>query len=102
MHRYMNTVFGLPDRLYRSPEEIRCEMAKVRSGINKINEELNIRSLLLDMCVLDGEETPEQIVIALSEALSTAEEAIFELRELHSELEMLEEELREVRCELRI
>ena len=102
MHRYMNTAFGLPDRLYRNPEEIRSEMSRVRSGINKINEELNIRSLLLDMCAPEGGESPEEIVKALSEALSTAEEAIFELRELHSELEVLEEELREVRCEMRI
>ena len=100
MHRYMNVTFGVPDRLYRSPAEIRREMDEIRSGILKINDGLNIRSLLLDVYAPDGKETPEELVRALSEALCTAESAISELQELYLELEMLDEELREVKCEM--
>ncbi len=100
MHRYMNVTFGVPDRMYRSPTEIRREMDEVRSGILKINDGLNIRSLLLDIYAPDGNESPEELVKALSEALTTAESAISELEGLYSELEMLDEELREVKCEM--
>ena len=100
MHRCMEEVYGLPERLYRSPVEIRREMDGVRSGIERINEGLNVRSLLLDIYEPEGDESPEELVAALTSALDAAEEAIMELNGLYGELEMLEEELRVVRCEM--
>lgn len=102
MRRPQNDIFGIPKALYRSPLEIRRDMQDINERIKEINEKTNLRSLLFDMLVDSGEESPKRTVEALSEALGEAEEALSKLRELEEELLDLESELREVKCELGI
>lgn len=99
MYRSSDTVFGLPARIYREPDEIRLDIYEVKRSIEKINSRLNIRGLMLDM-VTEEELSPSEVVTALESMLAEAEDALFQLKELKRELAVLEEELYEVKCEL--
>jgi hypothetical protein len=89
---------GVPTRIYRTLGEIRRDINVIRERIESTDEQLNIRSLLLE--VLSGAEysTPELLIPELYEAIAEAKSALSSLTKLKEELLVLEEELEETRC----
>ena len=89
---------GVPTRIYRSLGEIRRDINRIKEGIVVTNDQLNIRSLLLE--VLSGAEysSPELLIPELYEAIAEAKDALSVLTGLKEELSTLEEELEETRC----
>lgn len=103
MYRGYDDDFGLAPRIYRAPDEIRLDIYEAKLAIEKINERLNIRELMLGIISEGGEEmSPEELVLSLEEMVSEAEAALAELNKLNAELSNLEEELYEVKCEIGI
>ena len=100
MYRSSNADFGLPPRLYRTTEEIRCDISSLKSKIKEVNDRLNIRNFLVDLIADAEEREPEIAVRFLEDALTEAEEALVQLSEFKEELLLLEDELYEVRCAL--
>ncbi len=100
MYRGYDDEFGQAPRIYRSPEEIRLDIYEAKLAIEKINDRLNIRSLMFEMLSNEEDLPPSKLVSALENMLSEAEEALRELTNLNEELSMLEAELYEVKCEI--
>jgi len=103
MYREYETMWGIPDRIYRSPLEIKRQINSVKLKISEINERLNVRTLLLDMAdrARCDEGEPSYWIPELSEALREAEAAYGELVMLRGELDALREELEETVCAIR-
>ena len=102
MYRACDGEYGRGARIYRSPEEIRLDIYEAKLAIEKINERLNIRSLIFEMISEKEEMSPEELVSTLEDMLSEAESALSELSALNDQLSELEEELYEVKCEIGI
>ena len=98
MYRSYDTVNGMPPRIYRTPGEIRRDIAEISEKIELTNDMLNIRALLLDMLISERTDSPEKLIFDLEEAISEAREALANMKKLEEELSLLEEELEEVRC----
>ena len=74
MYRGFDDDFGLAPRIYRAPDEIRLDIYEAKLAIEKINERLNIRELMLGIISEGGEEmSPEELVLSLEEMVSEAE-----------------------------
>ena len=101
MYRSYDNVFGLPPRIYRTPDEIRLDIYEVRQEIEKINSRLNIRGLMLEIISEEAKLSPKDVVSTLETMLAEAEEALSELNGLKEELLDLEKELKEVKCAMR-
>jgi predicted nuclease with TOPRIM domain len=102
MYRGYDSECGLPPRIYRSPDDVRRDIAEVRRSIDRINSRLNIRGLLLEFIADDKDISPKEVVSTLETLLSEAENALLKLKELRVELSLLEEELYEIKCEMQI
>lgn len=98
MYRSYDTVNGLPPRIYRTPGEIRRDIAEISEKIEATDEMLNIRALLVDMLMSERADSPEKLIPDLEEAISEARDALTRLKRLKDSLTSLEEELGEVRC----
>ena len=92
---------GLPPRIYREPSQIRRDIRDISRKIEKTNEMLNIRALLIDMLASERSDKPEEIIPDLEEAIAEAREALYMLGGLRDELSMLENELGDARCLIR-
>ena len=101
VYRSYDNVFGLPPRIYRTPDEIRLDIYEVRQEIEKINSRLNIRGLMLEIISEEAKLSPKDVVSTLETMLAEAEEALSELNGLKEELLDLEKELKEVKCAMR-
>ncbi len=97
MYKRADVLNGIPARIYRNPKEIKHDICDISLKIKEINSMLNIRDMLLDIIIKDEENTPENLVDELEEALSSAKGAMDELSALEEELTELEEELSEVK-----
>ena len=102
MYRGYDDEFGLGPRIYRSPDEIRNDIERVKYEIENINCGINIRELMLEMLSNEENLSPDNIISELESLVSAAEEALAELSNLNEELSLLEEELYEVKCEIGI
>ncbi len=86
---------GYPPRFYRSPEEVKEEMEKIKNSIKEINKRLNIRELMT--CLHLGNHSYEGSVYKfLSESLQFAIDTLSELSDLEDTLDKLKEEYIEV------
>ena len=97
----MNSLPTLPERLYRSPEEIRRDMRGIREGMGRIDSMLsvhNLRSSMLSECKTDEliEKIPE-----LKEAVLDADKSLRLLVRFTKAVTELGRELDEVVCVLR-
>ena len=90
-----------PPRLYRSIEEIRRDIGRIKSDLYESEAMLNVRGLLSELIYdLDsGDEVKWQS--SLERLMCEAEEAIRTLNRLQSKLDMLNRELEEARCLIR-
>ena len=98
MYSCMNTYEGIPPRLYRSPSEIRRDMAEISAKIRENEEMLSVHNLLLEMIPTWAEESPERWLPELEDTLEEAYEALDRLRKLKGALEELALELGDVKC----
>ena len=91
---------GIPARLYRAPEEIRRDIRKITEKIKETDEQLSVRSILLEML---GECTigdPKKWIPELRETVEEAERSLAALTRLRKSLDYLECELEETLCAL--
>ncbi|MBR2650426.1 MAG: hypothetical protein IKD45_02080 [Clostridia bacterium] len=93
MYRLLDEVNGLPPRLYRSPEEIRRDIADIKRKIGEVNELFNIRELISSVISESEGGDMERMAAAASELADSAEEALSELRMLSEMLTLLRAEL---------
>ena len=91
--RNYSTYEGEPARLYRSPKAIREDILDIKTRIDTVNAQLNVRDVLAS--VLDGTvgTEPERWIPTLSDLVAEAEEALSELKSLKESLDILSEEL---------
>lgn len=91
--RNYSTYEGEPARLYRSPKAIREDILDIKTRIDMVNAQLNVRDVLAS--VLDGTvgTEPERWIPTLSDLVAEAEEALSELKSLKESLDILSEEL---------
>ena len=91
--RNYSTYEGEPARLYRSPKIIREDILDIKTRIDTVNAQLNVRDVLA--AVLDGTAgtEPERWIPTLADLVAEAEEALSELKSLKESLDILSEEL---------
>ena len=89
---------GLPPRLYRTPGEIKRDIADITEKIEETNEMLNIRSLITEILLSERKDSPEKLIPELETVICEAREALDRLRELHEQLSLLREELDDLGC----
>lgn len=97
MYTCVNANEGIPPRLYRSPTEIRRDMAVISSRIRENEEMLSVHNLLIEMIPLWAEQSPERWLPELAATVAEAQEALDNLKRLQQVLEELAFELEEVR-----
>jgi len=93
---------NVPPGLYRSPREIRADMERISSEIEKTSEAVNVRSLLLEILADNRKREPERLIPELYRAIEEADAALASLKELKEELTLLNNELSESICRLRV
>ena len=89
---------GLPPRIYRSVGEIRRDILDISKRIKRTEEQVNIRSLLLDVLASSRSADPTVLIPELYELIEDASAALTEMQTLENELISLREELMETRC----
>ena len=91
-----------PVFLYRSVEEIRADISKIKERISDINRSFSIRELLLEMLSTGENKSYEEWLYDLEALLGEAESTRERLLELSEELLLLEAELGEAGCRIRL
>ena len=97
MYRKEKISKEIPDRLYRTPSEIKKDIKEIKEEISDIYSMINIRSLLMDILVSERINDPEKLIPELADTLALANEALSELKGLEEELSELREELSEAK-----
>ena len=97
MYRKKENSKGIPDRLYRTPAEIKSDIKEIKEEISDIYSMINIRSLLMDILVSERINDPQKLIPELADTLALANEALSQLKELEDELYELKEELAEAK-----
>ncbi len=88
-------------RLYRSPEMIRRDIVDIKSRIDKVDERLNIRSIITEMMEICGEEKgPEAWIPAMAGIVRDAEDTLASLGSLYDSLSKLTVELEDTKWAL--
>lgn len=98
MYSCMNVYEGLPPLLYRSPSQIRQDMASVAAKIRETEEMLSVHNLLIEMIPTWADQSPEKWIPELEETLAEASDALDDLHRLKAALEELSLELEDVKC----
>ena len=91
---------GIPGRLYRSPLEIKKDMAIIEEKIRETEAKLSVRNMISTL--LESSEAGEKIidedtVATMESIIENAERSLFHLERLRDGINYLEEELSEVR-----
>ena len=97
MYRSYDMINGTGPTVFRSPEEIRDDIAYIKMKIEETRGALNLRELLTSILADERESDSRALIGALSDAVDEAKAALCELRELEAELYELEDELKEAR-----
>lgn len=100
MSKSFDSLFSLPERLYRSPEEIRKDMSQISDGLLRIDSMLsvhNLRASLVGECTVDElrRKIPE-----LHLAVAEADKSLRLIVRFSRAVAELRRELDEVRCVL--
>lgn len=88
---------GIPPRLYRSLSEIAEDISIIKAKIAKADEQLTVRSVLMDMISIWAEQSPEKWLPELEETVAEAREALDGLISLNETLDMLIDEFEEAK-----
>ncbi len=89
---------GLPATLYRNPEQIRRDMARISDKIREAEEMLSIRNILIEMISEWSLTSPEKWISELEETVAEARCALENLKKLNLALDELTDELAEAKC----
>ena len=98
--RNSSTYEGEPARLYRSPDKIREDIFDIKTKIELVNSQLNVRQVLTAMIDECAEGEPERWIPAMKGIIEEAGDTLAELNRLRDALEMLKYELEETKCAL--
>ena len=97
-----STYEGEPARLYRSPEKIREDILAIKTRIEAVDSQLNIRNILTSMIDECAVGEPDRWIPALATIVADAEESLNLLQRLRESLDVLGEELEDTRWALGI
>lgn len=92
-----STYEGERERIYRSPAEIRSDIAEIKAMIAETDNMINVRSLLLDALCEFSEDEPDRWLPEIEEIVEEARETLKSLSALEKTLADLEDELRRTR-----
>ena len=97
----LNLLPTLPDRLYRSAEEIRRDMRNIRDGVGRMDSMLSVHNLRVGMLSECGADDLRKKIPALEEAVLDADKSLRLLVRFTKAITELGRELDEVVCALR-
>ena len=97
-----STYEGEPARLYRSPEKIREDILAIKTRIEAVDSQLNIRNILTSMIDECAVGEPDRWIPALATIVADAEESLNLLQRLRESLDVLGEELEDTKWALGI
>ena len=88
---------GIPPALYRTPAQIKRDMAKISKQIKEADEMLSVRNILTEMIDELATEEPARWIEELEATVSEAREALERLARLREALCELAVELEEAK-----
>lgn len=97
MYGAENRYDGIPPALYRTPTQIKRDMARISREIREADEMLSIRNVLTEMIDELAVEEPARWIEELEATVSEAREALERLERLRDALSELAVELEEAR-----
>ena len=89
---------GRPPRLYRSVAEISADITEIKRLIADADEQLTVRSVLMEMISVWADESPEKWLPELEETVNEARCALESMKDLKSTLDSLLFELEEAKA----
>lgn len=98
MLQNLNTVSEMPSRLYRSSEEIKRDMSKIREGMTRIDSMLAVHNLRISLYGECSAEELRERITELQSAVKDADKALRLLARFSSAVTELGRELDEMRC----
>ena len=88
---------GIPPALYRTPAQIKRDMARIVKEIKEADEMLSVRNILTEMIDELATEEPARWIEELEITVAEAREALARLERLHDALSELAVELEEAK-----
>ncbi len=101
MFHNLNLPSNMPERLYRSPSEIRIDMKRIADGMTRIDSMLSVHSLRISLFGEDSVEELRKKILELRSAVSHADKSLRLLTRFESAVAELGRELDGVICALR-
>ncbi len=97
MYGAENRSDGIPPALYRTPSQIKRDMARIVRQIKEADEMLSVRNILTEMLDELATEEPARWIEELEATVREAREAMDRLERLHDALSELAVELEEAK-----
>ena len=97
MYGAENRTDGIPPALYRTPAQIKRDMARIVKEIKEADEMLSVRNILTEMIDELATEEPARWIEELEITVAEAREALARLERLHDALSELAVELEEAK-----
>ena len=88
---------GIPRALYRTPAQIKRDMARIKREIEEADEMLSVRNVLTEMIDELATEEPARWIDELEDTVTEAREALERLERLRDALAELSVELEEAK-----
>ena len=88
---------GIPRALYRTPAQIKRDMARIKREIEEADEMLSVRNVLTEMIDELATEEPARWIDELEDTVAEAREALERLERLRDALAELSVELEEAK-----
>lgn len=92
---------GRPPRLYRSVEEIRRDIGRIKSELTESDEMINVRNILSELISELENNEADKWQSSVERLIEDAQDAMIMLTKLKDKLDMLNCELEETRCAIR-
>lgn len=102
MYRTCDVTQGEAGRLYRTPAEIRQDIAEISAKISLANEMLNVRNMLMEMLAESGGKPIEVFLMELEDMIGSARDMIRQVCSMRDTMEDLAIELEDAKWAMRI
>lgn len=96
-----DTSEGRPPRLYRSVEEIRRDIGRIKRELTESDEMINVRNILSELISELENNEADKWQSSVERLIEDAHDAMIMLMKLKDKLDMLNSELEETRCAIR-
>ena len=96
-----DTSEGRPPRLYRSVEEIRRDIGRIKRELTESDEMINVRNILSELISELENNEADRWQSSVERLIEDAQDAMIMLMKLKDKLDMLNCELEETRCAIR-